>query len=279
MKHHTIVPVALATTALTLTACTIADTAPDEQALRYNHGLTNAQTFEKCVSPSMKEFSSPTDAVYTYPAGQRVYNFIAQNGDGDPFEVVTKDGISLKVEGATRFTLTDDCDRLKQFHEKIGIKTEAYTPDGWVKFLNIYLRAPINRALTDATQNLGWQDIYSNPQAKAKWEKQVSELLPKYVEQTIGGDYLENFSVTLQKPTLPDELEKALQATQVATQNAAAQKQQNEAVKTELESIRALVAVLGPDGYNVYQAIKSGKIQVMPIPQGSSVVVDNKKQQ
>ena len=42
------------------------------------------------------------------------------------------------------------------------------------------------------------------------------------------------------------------------------------------ESIKALVAVLGPDGYNTYQAIKDGRIQVVTIPQGSSVVVQPK---
>ena len=47
-------------------------------------------------------------------------------------------------------------------------------------------------------------------------------------------------------------------------------------VQSELQSIKALVAVLGPDGYVAYQAIKDGKISVIPIPQGSSVVVQPK---
>ena len=55
-----------------------------------------------------------------------------------------------------------------------------------------------------------------------------------------------------------------------------AQQERNVQVKSELESIKALVAVLGPDGYNTYQAIKDGRIQVVTIPQGSSVVVQPK---
>ena len=34
--------------------------------------------------------------------------------------------------------------------------------------------------------------------------------------------------------------------------------------------------VLGPEGYNTYQAIKSGKIQVLPVPAGSPVLVQPK---
>ena len=92
----------------------------------------------------------------------------------------------------------------------------------------------------------------------------------------MGGAYFDGFAPTIQKPELPQDLSDSLRAAQVAVQQNKAQQERNVQVQSELESIKALVAVLGPDGYNTYQAIKDGRIQVVTIPQGSSVVVQPK---
>lgn len=258
---------------IALTGCTTINTQPDEQAVRYSDPMMGAKKFQECYGPSQYDMNSIMNNGYTYPAGQRVYAFQPEGGDGGPFSVATKDGVSLGVEGAVRFTLTTDCEDFKHFHERVGLKMKAYEDEGWREFLKVYLRAPINRALTDATQGREWAEIYSSPEAKAEWERKVAELLPRYVEQTIGGNYLVDYEVTLQKPILPEDLENALRDTQVAVQQTRAQQERNSQVDTELESIEKLVEVLGPDGYNTYQAIKDGKITVLPIPQGSDVVV------
>ncbi|MDD2326262.1 MAG: SPFH domain-containing protein, partial [Alphaproteobacteria bacterium] len=188
----------------------------------------------------------------------------------------TKDGVTLQVAGSVRFELTSDTEALREFHERVGLRMKASEEEGWNESLKVYLRAPIERAVTDATQGLKWSEIYGDPAVKAAWEKRVGELLPKYVEQTVGGAYFENFSVTLQKPSLPEDLEKALQDAEVAVQQTKAQEQRNSQVQSELEAIRPLVDVLGPDGYNVYQAIKDGRIQIMPIPGGTDVAIPTK---
>lgn len=257
--------------ALTLTACSTVQTEPDQQAIRYSNPPFGAKSFKECFGSSAYDMATINNDSYVYPAGQRVYN--ANGSDGDTFNVTTKDGVTLTVEAAVRFELTNDCDTLRQFHEKIGLKTEAFTDEGWRNVLTNYFRSPLNRALTDATQGMGWQEIYSNPEAKAQWEKQVQELLPRYIEQAVGGNYFTVQGVTLQKPTLPEELENALKDAEVAAQQARAQEQRNSQVTSELESIRELVDVLGADGYNVYQAIKDGKVTVLPIPQGTNITL------
>lgn len=267
----------LMASALFLTGCSTIDNAPDTQALNYNHNLASAPEFAACYGPSEHAFKAITDDNYSYPAGQRVYAFQPEGGDGAIFNVTTKDGVTLGVEGAVRFALTSDCDTLREFHEKVGLRMKAYDDEGWVEFLRVYLRAPINRALTDATQGKSWADIYGNPGAKAEWEKEVARILPSYVAQTIGGDYITDFKVTLQKPVLPADLEKALLDTQTAVQQNKAQAERNAQITTELDSIRELTAVLGTDGYLVYQAIKDGRIQVMPVPDGSGIVVNGAK--
>lgn len=262
----------VAASALVLTGCMTINTQPDEQAIRYSDPSFGAKQFQECYGPSAYSMKSVFNDGYVYPAGQRVYNF-SEGGDGGTFSVATKDGVTLVVEGAVRFRLTDDCNLFREFHERIGLKISAFEDEGWREFLKVYLRAPINRALTDATQGMEWQEIYANPEAKKSWERKVQELLPVYVEQTIGGNYVTDYEVTLQKPILPEPLENALRDTQVAVEQQKAQEARNEQVNTELESIQKLVDVLGPDAYNVYQAIKDGKVNVLPIPQGAGVFV------
>lgn len=262
--------------ALTMTACSTVSTEPDQQALRYSDPAMGAKEFQQHYGPSQFDMSSIMNKGYVYPAGQRVYAFQHEGGDTGVLTPTTKDGVTLQVEGAVRFALTDDPQELQQFHEKIGLRMKAYEDEGWREFLKVYLRAPINRALTDATQGLEWSEIYSNPEVKASWEKRVAELLPQYVQQAIGGDYVGQFQVTLQKPILPEDLENALKDAQVAVQQNRAQEERNAQVLTETESIRPLVEILGPEGYNVYQAIKDGRIQIMPIPAGTDLAVAGK---
>ncbi len=184
-------------------------------------------------------------------------------------------GVPLTTAGVITFTMNTDCEVLQKFHESIGIKYGA-DKEGvkdWSGLLATYMRQPLERAIADATQGLDWKVLYTDPAVKAQWEARVKELLPQYVAQTAGGDYFGNFAVTIQKPDLPENLATAITATQEAIQQNEAQKERNAQVATELESIRALVAILGPDGYNTYQAIKDGRLTVVPIPQGGAINV------
>ena len=257
------------------TACTVTATNPDEQAVVYNGGPFAETEFQNYVGPGSKLMSDPFDSKFTYPAGQRTVVF----ADGDEFEAFqapSKDSVSLKVAGQIRFELTSDPALLQEFHERIGLRLEASTTDGWRKVLSTYMQQTLNRAITEATQGFAWADLYSSPEKKAEWEKKVKSLLTPLIQQTSGGEYFTILDVTLQKPAIPEGLQRSLEAAQIAVKETEAQANRNLQITSEIESIKELVAVLGPDGYNTYQAIKSGKIQVMPIPQGSSVIAGAK---
>lgn len=266
---------------LALTGCSSVNTAPDQVALHYKAGPIESTKFSDCVNPSQRAWDGPGDQHYVYPGGQRTFEFSANETSRDAGRVTApdRDGTELLISGTIRFELNTNCETLQQFHEQIGLKFDASmagnkTSDGWREMLGTYLQQPLQRAVNDATQSFDWKSLYSDAAVKAEWEAKVKELLPKYVEQAMGDDYFNEFSVTVQKPDLPDKLTAAILATQEAVEQNKAQEQRNATVQTELESIRELVAVLGPDGYNTYQAIKDGKIQVVPIPQGSSIVVN-----
>lgn len=254
-------------------------TAPDQAGLWVKGGVFQAKKIDHCVDPSTKELvGGLMDKTYEYPAGQRTYKFDAGTADIPAIKSLSDDNVELTLTGVIRFTLDTSCKRLKKFHQNIGIKFAAWmdddnTSDGWREMLSTYLQPSLKRAMNVATAEVTWKDLYDKNDVRSAWEARVSELLPKYVKQSMGDDYFSNFQITAQKPELPAPLVDALQATQVAVEQNNAQLKRNATVQTELDSIRDLVKVLGPNGYNTYKAIQDGKITVYPIPEGSSVIV------
>jgi len=276
VKARVAAAAAIAALALTLPACTVTNTAPDESGIVYSDGAFHSTDFKSCVDPSTKDYSSFYSVSFKYPSGQR--NFVFNGEDQAPEEVVsardaaalkavTKDNVEMTVNGQMTFRLNTDCDVLREFHENIGLKND------WTDTLRIYLLQPLNDAVNDATKKYTWSELYSDSAKRAEWSQTVKDSLPGRVKNAARGDYFNDFGVVLQQPRIPGELQSALEAAQVSAQQNEAQQQRNIQVQSELESIRALVEVLGPDGYNTYQAIKDGKIQIVPIPQGSGLVV------
>lgn len=264
-----------------LFAATSINTEPDQEGLWYKAGPLTSTHFDHCVKPGTRElFGGVADKTFAYPAGVRTYEFHAGGTqDVAPVKALTKDSLELTVSGVVRFQLNTDCKVLQNFHEQIGLKANAFmdgdkTSEGWSAMLATFLQQSLQRAVNEATQDFNWKDLYSSTEVKANWERKVAELLPIYVKQGMGGEYFNNYSLTIQKPELPAALLQALQDTQTAVEQNTAQKQRNTQVETEIESIAKLVAVLGPDGYNTYQAIKNGEISMMPIPQGSGFMVN-----
>lgn len=262
-----------------LFANTSISTEPDQQGLWYKAGPFTSTSFDHCVVPGTRQLTGGlADKTFVYPAGQRTYEFANGSPDTGAIVALTKDNIELTTSGVVRFYLTTDCKTLQAFHEKIALKENAAmnggeTSEGWHKVLRVYLQASLQRAVNEATQEFNWKELYNDVAVKAEWEKKVSELLPRFVQQGMDGEYFQNYSLTIQKPTLPEELVKALQDTQTAIEQNNAQKERNATVQTEAESIKRLVDILGPDGYNTYQAIKDGRMPIYTIPQGSGVNV------
>lgn len=263
-----------------LTGCGTASPEPDREAIRYDQPPFQGRSFRKCVTPGGYDMAAPWSGAdyYDYPVGLRTYTFDGdgKKSDAPAFSANTSEGVEMRITGVVAFRLSDSCDALRSFHENIGIKHAAYLNEdgnGWKTMLDTYLKPSIQRAVNDATQSRSWKELYNDPKVKAEWEKDVKQRLPQYMSQSMSGTYFEDFSPTIQKPDIPDKLAAALNDTQIAIQANTAQKERNKQIDSELVAIRKLVAVLGPDGYNTYQAVKDGKIQVVTIPQGSSVVV------
>jgi hypothetical protein len=230
----------------------------------------------------------PGDTLYTYPIDQRSYIIGGDGADTDAADevtVVSKDNVRLGVRVQVYFTLNRDKDELKSFHERIGLKTEAYEEQGWNDMLQSYFRPQIDRALSAVATNYGWAELYNNEKMKSQFQSAAAKEFTRLLPAAVGGDYFcgpgyngsndcGELSFTIQKPMPLDKgIIDGLEAKQRAELAKATQEQKNQQVNVELQSVKQQVAMLGANGYLLKTAIESGKIQFMVIPQNGNVSI------
>jgi hypothetical protein len=281
-------------------------TGPDQVALHYKGGAFSSKKFSDCVAPSNREFDGPGDFHFAYPASQTNFVFDAQDGDSGPITFVTKDGIEMTVEGVTNFLLNTSCEpieigqttytggALQRFHELIGNRYSAYMTsngarsDGWRQMLNVYIFRPLDTATDRAGQNYTYAELYTDPNKKAQWERDVLSQLPDLVNRQTDGDteFFQNFAVTFQKPEPPQSIKDELVKQQAAVAKAkaaeaeaaareAAAQAQIAVERAEAAKISERVKVLGREGFLQQYAIDHG---INPFqPSGGILIVDQKR--
>lgn len=267
---------AAALLAVAVTGCSITTPEPDQKGIVYDAGMFSDTTFQNCIEPGARDMSGPGDQGFVYPNGQRTFEFADKQGaESKPLTVVTKDNLEMTVSGVATFSLTTDCATLRKFHEQIGLKFRAYEDAGWNRLLGVYIGQPLDRAMDAAAKAYGWKDLFSNPAVKQEWEKSVATYAAQFIKEQGGEGFFGGFSVTLQQPQPPQGVRDALASAQQAVEENAAQKNKNEKSKTELESIKALVDVLGPQGAVLWQAIRDGRVSFV-VSDGGTVAVNPK---
>lgn len=281
-RTGTLTALTAAAAALALTACS-ANAGPDRAGLEYDAGAFSSTTFDSCIDPGNREYHGPGDETYLYPAGQRTFEFSGSDAaEMASSTVVSKDDLELTVTGLVTFSLNIECDQLQEFHERLGLKYTAYEDAGWIDLLRDYIGQPLNRALDDATKEYAWRDLYTSADAKAEWEQKVGDLTAAYIDEQGGGEFFcspvytgeeecGTPQLTIQQPVPPADVRAALTKAQTAIEETAAQEEENKRVEMELEAIEQLVDVLGPEGYILYEAMRNGDIELMPVPQGGAV--------
>jgi hypothetical protein len=277
--------------------CSTVSTESDQVVLHYDAGAFSSTEFQECVLANKRTWDGPGEKYFKYPAGQRTFDFSGAEGAlAQPYTVVSKDNQELSVSGGLTFQLDTSCDgdgdsgggMLREFHEEIGLKfqpvlnDDGTAADGWLELLRFYIGQPLNKALTAEAQKYTWLALYNDPATRVKFETAINSNLAEAVKSTTGGKaYFLNFNLTLQKPTPRKELVDGLVAVQVAITQRQAIVEQNATVQEKLKQIRALVAVLGPDGYILYEVMQrcltgeatAGCPTFMPIPPGGNVNV------
>jgi hypothetical protein len=266
-----------------------ADTDANKIGLHYGGGVVEDKTFKSIIPPgSTNKLIGPGDTVYAYPIDQRSYIIGGEgsdSGDADEVTVVSKDNVRLGVRVQVYFTLNRTEETLKSFHERIGLKTDAYEETGWSDMLQSYFRPQIDRALSAVATNYNWAELYNNEAKKSAFQTAAAKEFTRLLPAAVGGDYFcgpsytgnnacGELSFTIQKPTPLDKgIIDGLEAKQRAELAKATQEQKNQQVNVELQSVKQQVAMLGAQGYLLKTAIESGKIQFMVIPQNGNVSI------
>lgn len=280
-----------------LAGCTIASPTPQNQGLNYTNGPFEGRAFASCNTSGERNVDGVWNDHYYYPKGQRTFAFSLDKGaDSKPLSVATKDSIELVASGLVAFHLNTNCDawkdkdgrewpggRMQKFHEQYGSKKYdgkvAYSTDegddnggpGWAGFVNVNVKSVIDRAMDTEGSLYPWPDLYSNAETRKAWEDAVVKTIPDLIADQLGGDLIVVDNVLIQKPSVPGSLKKELEnneAAQLAAKTA----------KTNIAAAKDFPG--GLVAYQAYQqalavndAIKSGKVKVLPIPSGSPIIV------
>jgi hypothetical protein len=139
--------------------------------------------------------------------------------------------------------------------------------------LKNYLGAAVDRASDTAALNFGWQDLYTSAAATTAWSQQVQGDIPRILSSlTLGTNLINVDVVLLQKPGIQPQLQAGLAAKQAAILRQQSAEVDQNAAKSFPGGVQGYLAYQQQQAVN--QAIESGKVKVIPIPQGSSVVVN-----
>ncbi len=273
---------------LSMSACAVVDTQPDQAGLLYSSGPIESRTFDTCVGPSTKERGDWIGGDgYVYPAGQRTYNFNGDGGDnierGD-ISVVTKDEATVNLRGLLTFTLNTECEVLQEFHERIGLKygASAEGVTNWTGLLNDYLGTPLQDAAKREARAYTWRELYTDDAKKQEFIDKVVESLPGAIKGLAGGEYFTP-GFTLQVPTVlpPQGLLDQIAEQQTQAERLATIDSQAAANAKEAENVQRMVDILGQDNYLLWQNLRdcgdgnsnTPCIPFLPVPAGGSVNV------
>lgn len=274
--------------AVSLSAC--AYSGSSEVGLQYAGGIGESRTFVECLKSNSQIGVGPSDPVYFYPTGTRDFNFSREEGrDSDPLTTTTKGtdantpGIELTVLGQVKFSVTDDCAKLRAFHESIGAakhvpsEQSGVLGDGWRDFILNNIKVATDRSIDNESPNYTPSELYNQPDKRAAWEKAVGESLKTELKGLVGDGVVTVDKVTLQKPDLPDAVKNGI----VAQEEARVRQQ---AAETDLKTAASFGGIAGYTEYlanlaniKVQEAtargIDAGRLSPAVVPAGTSIMI------
>jgi hypothetical protein len=234
---------------LSTTACGThsISTAADQVALHYEGGPFSSKKYASYVPASTKKWFGPGDKEYAYPINQRIYDSTGDAGaESAPIISTSKDSVEMSTPISVTFVLKTDEQTLRAFHEKVGLRFQAYmrgdeTTSGWDKMLAFYIGQTLETTLDREIANYTWRDLYNKPAIRVALQAAVNRDLPALIAAKIGGEYFDDFSAQVQKP---DPTNQTLKDAIAANQNniAAAQAAQAKA-RADLLTAQAQIAL------------------------------------
>lgn len=266
MKKKIAIPL-MVLLALVASSCGLASSKINELCLVYKGGIVQDAEFEKLLKPGSNNSSiGMGSSTYCYPIDQRTYIADVEGGDTTPVEAVSMDTVRLGVEYQLYFTLNQQEEVIQAFHENLGVKTEAWTPEGWTALLRQYFEPQIERSIEAAALNYNWRDLFSSEDTRREFQNTVVANVKNNLKEVIGGDYFcgpdytresddcGDFKFTVGKPyPINQDIVIAIEDEQKAVTRTNSQAQENLRIQAEADGKRALVDLYGQDNAALIQ--------------------------
>lgn len=267
--------------ALLGTACGIESSEINQACLIYSGGVTQEKVFESVLpAGSTNEIVGLGSTSTCYNTDQRT--FIGGDGAGadvEPIVIVSQDQQQLGSEFEAYFTLNQNVDVLRAFHENLGVKTEAWTPEGWDRLLAQYFKPSIERALESAALEYEMIPLYSSEAARRDFAASTIRDFQRNLDEVIGGNYFcgpehqspedpcGNITLAVGRPTILNQ--ETVQALEIEPKNRAllaAQEVENQRIQKELEATAAQVELYGQCGYAYIRGVEAAQEAGQAIP-------------
>jgi regulator of protease activity HflC (stomatin/prohibitin superfamily) len=258
--------------------------------ISYGGGPFESAHFQRIVMPgSGLFFNGWFDPLYLYPADTQNYIVSKTVGQGavtQPDSIISpsKDRVQIEYQVAVYFRL--NIDRLRAFHESLGLQYAAYTSNGWKRLITDTFRQQLENALQEETRKYDVADLFGNADVLTTVQNDVQKELSDRLVSSLGQPYfcsptyepgkecgVPQFNI--KKIDIPPDVVKAFQDNRTSqiqiqtSQNTIAQRQ------AEAQAIEALNAGLSQAGmpYVLLRAIESGNISFWVLPENAGVTL------
>ena len=254
--------------------------------ISYGGGPFEATHYQRTVQPgSGLFFNGFSDPLYLYPSDQQNYIVSAQKGVGatkkpDSIIAPTKDRVQVTYQVAVYFKLNTD--RLREFHEQLGINYKAYTAAGWNNLIHDTFRQQIENALQEETRQVDVADLFGNADLLVSLQDRIQNKLSQRLDAALGAKFFcaptfhpggkcGDPTFIIKTVNIPASVAKAFQDNR--TSGIQILTKQNEIAQRQAEA--QAIAALGMTGdqYTKLKAVESGKTNFWILPDDSGITI------
>jgi len=260
----------------------------DRVGISYGGGPIEGSHFQKVVEPgSGLFFNGIFDQLYLYPADQQ--SFIISPGsesssNTDYVRAPSSDRVQVSFQVALYFKLNTN--RLREFHEELGLRFSAYTEKGWDTMIRQTFQPQVESAIQQETRRYTVAELFGDADKLESIQASVQTTISNRLERALGqrffcgpdfaaGGECSEVAFVIKRIDLPDSVVAAFESNR--TSGIAVQTKRNEIAQreAEAESIAALnEALAGSEGqYTLLKAIESGQINFWVLPNDGGVTL------
>ena len=260
--------------------------------ISYGGGPSEAAHFQRIVMPgSGLFFNGFYDPLYLYPADTQSYIVSKIAGQGavkqpDSIIAPSRDRVQIEYQVAVYFKL--NIDRLRPFHEQLGLQYRAYGSAGWSRLIQDTFRQQIENALQEETRRYDVADIFGNAEDLTTIQTDVENKLSARLIEALGQSFFcgptyrrgggcTSPTFVIKKVDIPPDVVKAFQdnrTSQIQVLTSQNQIAQREAEAAAIEALNAGLAQAGMP-YVLLRAIESGKITFWVLPSDTGLTLES----